>query len=138
MKFTPHDETEAKKLSERPAPLKEGRYQGLITEAIDKKTRDTNKDMIEFTIMVEGRTLKDWIVGENNRDALRLRHLCESCGGEVFQHYQSGTELSQSDFPGHRVTVVLSIKRGSKGFPSRNVIDDYAPPDASVVQLRSA
>jgi hypothetical protein len=136
-KYTPHTEEEAKKLAKKGEPLKEGNYQGTIAAAIEKLTRDTQKEMMEVTLNVDGRDIKDCIVGENDRDAARLLHLCQACGAEVFQRYKSGS-LSQSDLPGHRVTVRLSIKRGSKGYPPRNIVDDYEAADSSVVTLRSA
>jgi hypothetical protein len=61
---------------EAGALLEEGWHPGRITEAVQKRSRNNN-DMIEQTVLVRGRTLRDWLMG-NDRRAAKLRSCCRA------------------------------------------------------------
>jgi hypothetical protein len=132
MNYTPQSQDEVQKLALKSEPLKRGIYDGVITAAIVKLTRETDKEMLEITIDIRGRSIKDWFVGESKIGSARLRNLAEAVG--KLDRYETG-ELNQSDLPGLRVQVVLGVKRANKNFPARNFVEEYKPSTNSGVQL---
>lgn len=137
MRTTPRSETEAQKVSKRTL-LKPGWHPARITEAIEKVSKAGN-DTIELSVAVthgetDERTFRDWLT-DSPLGAAKLRHCCASVG--ALEKFEAG-EISQDDFPGHDVEVKLGIEK-KRGFPDRNVIQDYRAASASsVVPLRSA
>jgi hypothetical protein len=136
MKTTVRTESEAVQASMRRL-IRSGWYVGEIIEAIEKVARSGN-DTIELTVIVEGRTLRDWLT-DAGRGSLKLRHCCQACGDDVFRRYEAG-EITQEDFPGHHVQVKIGVQKGTSAYPGdRNVIEDYRPTaDYRVVNLRPA
>jgi hypothetical protein len=134
MKTTVRTEAEAVKESIRRL-LKSGWHEGEIIEAVEKVARSGN-DTIELTILVEGRTLRDWLT-DIGKGSLKLRHCCQACGDDVFQRYEAG-EVTQEDFLGQHVQVKIGIQKGTRNFPGdRNIIEDYRPLAGSrIVNLR--
>jgi hypothetical protein len=137
MRTTPRSESEAQKVSKRTL-LKPGWLPARITEAIEKVSKAGN-DTIELSVSVEAaqgeeRTFRDWLT-DSNMGAAKLRSCCNAVG--ALDRYEAG-EISQDDFPGRDVQVKISIEK-KRGFPDRNIIEDYrASASASVVNLRAA
>jgi hypothetical protein len=136
MKITPRSEAEAQRESRRK-PLPSGWHDARITEAVEKLAAKSGKPMIEVAAIVQDaeggeRTLRDWL-NDSPLGAAKLRHACEAVG--ALARYESG-EIGQADFPGHDVRVKLGIEK-RRGYPDRNVIEDYAAVAAApVVNLR--
>jgi hypothetical protein len=136
MKTTPHSEAEAQNLSRRKL-LSAGWHDARILESCEKPTRQ-GRDMIELLVGVidaDGieRQLRDWLT-DSTLGAAKLRHACEAVG--ALARYEAG-EIGQADFPGHTCRVRISIDK-KKGYPERNMIDDYAATAAHVINLRGA
>jgi hypothetical protein len=115
-----------------------GWHEGRIAEAIEKPSKRSGKDMIELTIIVTDadgneRTFLDWLT-DSPLGAIKLRHACEAVG--ALSRFEAG-EIGQADFPGHDVRVKLGVEK-KRGYPDRNVIEDYAASAAAVIALRSA
>jgi hypothetical protein len=133
--FTPTPDDEAKEFTTDTKPLERGVYEGVITKAIDTFTHETEKEMLEVTIKIRGRSIKDWFVGESKIGAARLRNLAEAIG--KLDRYKTG-ELSARDItPGTPVQVVLGVKRGNKNYRARNFVEEYKRSSNSVVELRA-
>jgi hypothetical protein len=137
MQTTPKTEAEARSASRRV--MLSGWHDARIVLAHEARSKRGN-DMIEISVTVtdaEGhdRTFRDWLT---NRalGGLKLRHACEAVG--ALARYDSG-EIEAADFPeGHTLRVKIGIEK-KRGFPDRQVIEDYAASSAaSVVTLRSA
>jgi hypothetical protein len=137
MRTTPRSDSEARLASSRTL-VKAGWHPARITEAVEKPSRRGN-EMIELTVVVRDaggneRELRDWLT-DSDMGAEKLRNCCKAVG--VIDRYEVG-EISQEDFPGHDVEVKLGIEK-KRGFPDRNVIEDYRAADSSVVHhLRPA
>jgi hypothetical protein len=136
MRTTPRTEDEAKRASSRTL-FKPGWRLARINEGGERPDRFGN-DMIELLVSVPDgqggeRLIKDWLFS-TDRGAAKLRHCCEAVG--ALDAYERG-EISQEDFPGHDVEVKLGIEK-KRGFPDRNIIEDYRPAASAVVQLRPA
>ena len=136
MRVTNRSEDEAKRASSRTL-LKAGWYPARIKDAVDKVAK-SGRDMIEQTVVVGAgdgneRELRDWLT-DSDMGAAKLRNCCKAVG--ALNRYEAG-EISQDDFPGHDVQVKLAIEK-KRGFPDRNVVEDYRPIGAPVAQLRSA
>jgi len=135
MKTTFRSESDAIRVSRRGL-LSVGWHDAPIIEAIEKASK-RGTDMIELTITIadaEGnqRTLRDWLT-DTALGAAKLRHACEAVG--ALTRYESGA-IGQADFPGHDVRVKIGIEK-KRGYPDRNVIEDYAAASAAV-DLRAA
>jgi hypothetical protein len=126
-------ESEAQKASRKSGTWKPGWYPCRIGDAREKVSNAGN-DCFELTDIVRNmagdeRTIRDWLVG-TNRGLLKLKHAIEAVGAS--EKYLAGEEITQDDFPGHDVEVKLAIEK-KRGFPDRNVIEDYRASSASVV-----
>ena len=112
--------------------LEERWHTGRITEAVQKRNQ-YKKDMIELSVIVGGRTLRDWLMG-NDKGAAKVRSCCNAVG--ALDAYEAG-EISQDLFPGHDVEVKIIVEK-RRGFPDQNRIEEYRPAAASsVVPLRA-
>lgn len=137
MRVTPKSEAEARNAS-RNLLLPRGWHDGRIDEATEKLSNAGN-DMIELTVVVfapdgSQRTLPDWLTA-SDRAAQKLRNACVAVG--ALPTYEAG-EITAVNFPGHAVRVKIGVEK-RKGWPDRNVIEDYAPAAAgAVVNLRRA
>jgi hypothetical protein len=137
MRVTGRSEAEAVKASRRTL-LRSGSYDAMFREAVEKESKRGN-EMIEAVVVVydgEGgeREFRDFLTN-TTLGALKLRHACEAIGS--ISKYESG-DISAADFAGSNVRVKIGTEK-RRGWPDRNIIEDYAPPSASgVVQLRSA
>ena len=92
--------------------------------------------MIEVVLAVTDadneRQFRDYLVNSVLGVAvIKLRHACAAVN--ALEKYEAG-EITQDDFPGRacRVHVIVEKKRG---FPDRNVIDDYAPLTVNLPQV---
>ena len=138
MKTTPRSAEEAAKVSHR-ALLHAGWHGGRIVDATEKLSKQRGTEMIELTVIVldangNERTLRDWLTN-TNLGALKLRHAAEAV--DAMAKYQAG-EIGQADFPGHDVSVKISIQK-RRGWPDSNQIEDYAAVTAGhVVNLRAS
>jgi hypothetical protein len=133
MKTTPRSETEARKAA-RPVLLRTGWHDGEFREAAERQSKRGN-DMIEVVVAVrEGdgneREFRDYLT-DAGMGALKLRHACMAVG--VLDKYEAG-EIGAADFPGHACRVKLGVEK-KRGYPDRNVIEDYAA--SSVVALQA-
>jgi len=111
-------------------------YPAEIRGAIEKVSARDN-DMIETELVVfdtdgSERQFRDWLV-DTPRGAAKLRHACEAAG--VLDRYEAG-EISASSFRNKCCRVQIGIEK-KRGYPDRNVIEDYGVADA-VVNLRAA
>jgi len=136
LKITPRTEGDAHKAARRTL-LKPGLYDARIREAGGRPSKAGN-DMVELVIEVpdadgNAREFRDYLT---NSDfcAVRLRHACEAVG--ALARYDAG-EIAAADFPGQAVRVRIGVEK-RRGWPDRNVIEDYASADRSVVRLREA
>jgi hypothetical protein len=136
MKVPGWSEAEAVKASRRTL-LRSGSYDAMFRAAVEKRSKRDN-DMIEAGVVVydgEGgeREFRDFLTN-TSLGAAKLRHACEAVG--ALAKYEAG-EISAADFTGNVRVKIGTEKR--RGWPDRNVIEDYAPASASgVVHLRSA
>jgi hypothetical protein len=131
-------ESEAQKASRRLRVWKSGWYDGRIDDAREMLSKAGN-DCFELSVIVRDaagaeRTLRDW-PNATSFGLLKLKHAIEAVGASG--KYSAGEEISQDDFPGHDVQVKIGIEK-KRGFPDRNVIEDYRAASSSVVALRSA
>jgi hypothetical protein len=138
MRVNPKSESEAREAS-RSVLLKPGWHDARIDDAADKLSKAGN-DMIELGVAVAApdgseRIFRDWLTA-SDRGALKLRNACIAVGAQ--SAYEAG-EISAADFPGHAVRVKLGVEK-RRGYPDRNVIEDYAAAPASgvVTPLRAA
>lgn len=119
MNFEPKDE---KQLAES-RPLRAGVYPFEILEAWEK-TSNAGNPMIELKVQIEAngasRTLPDYLLAKGIR-AEKLLHCCIACG--LRDKYDSGS-VADEDFRGKRGRLRLGLEK-KKGFPDRNVIEDY-------------
>lgn len=134
MRTTPRSETEALKLAERKL-FKPGWYDAQFREAVERPSKRGN-EMIEVVLAVTDadneRQFRDYLVNSVLGVAvIKLRHACAAVN--ALEKYEAG-EITQDDFPGRacRVHVIVEKKRG---FPDRNVIDDYAPLTVNLPQV---
>jgi hypothetical protein len=94
--------------------------------------------MMKLTVIVddgdgEQRTFTDYLT-DTAFGGVKLRHCCAA--RSVLAKFESGS-IDQSDFPGP-VRVKIGVEK-RRGYPDRNVIEDYAAAAASpVVNLRAA
>ena len=131
---TPHSEADAQRLSKRTL-LKPGEYDAHIREAIERPSRRGN-ELIEIAVLIpddagDERTFHDYLM-DSTLGAAKLRHACEAVG--ALAKYEAG-EVTAADFPGHAVRVRVGIEK-KRGYPDRNVIEDYVP--AGTVHSRAA
>jgi hypothetical protein len=135
MRTTPRTEADAVKASRRTL-LPKGWTEGKIIEASDAPA----KSGAEMTTLVVGvpdadgveRQLRDYLT-DTPLCAARLRHVCEAVG--ALAQFEAG-EISAADFPGHTVRIKIGVEK-KRGYPDRNVIEDYGTASASgVVSLR--
>lgn len=136
MKITPRTEGDAQKTARRTL-LKPGLYDAHIREASERPSKAGN-DMVELVIEVPDadgnrREFHDYLTN-SAFGAVKLRHACEAVG--ALAHYDAG-EIAAADFPGQAVRVRIGVEK-RRGWPDRNVIEDYASADRSVVRLREA
>jgi hypothetical protein len=130
MRTTPRSETEAVAVA-RNVLLRAGWYDAEFREAVEK-TSSRNNAMIEVDVAVSDpdgneRLFRDWLV-DTPRGAAKLLHACDAAG--VIERYEAG-EIVASDFPGKRCRVRVGVEKG-RGYPDRNVIEDYAAAHAPV------
>lgn len=122
MIFEPKNE---KQLAEN-RPLHAGVFQFEIVEAWEK-TSNAGNPMFELKVNVTNgngisRTLADYLLPKGVR-AEKLLHCCVACN--MRDKYESGA-VSPGDFVGKRGRIRLGLEK-KKGYPDRNVIDDYLP-----------
>jgi hypothetical protein len=103
--------------------LPKGSYAFLVLEAAEK-TSSNNNPMLELKLRVSNgnglsRTLFDYLLPQR---ADKLRHAAAACG--VLDRYDAG-EVSDSDFRGKRGRLMLAVEKGKKGYPDKNVVEDY-------------
>jgi hypothetical protein len=128
MKTTPRSDADAQKASRRTL-LRSGSYDAMFREAVEKESRRGN-EMIEVSVVVydgEGgeREFRDFLTN-TALGAAKLRHACEAVGAAVgaLAKYEAG-EITAADFTGNVRVKIGTEKR--RGWPDRNVIEDYAP-----------
>ena len=119
MNFQPRSEREIAET----ALLRKGEYDFLIIDASEKRSAAGN-EMIELKLNVSHgngltRTLNDYLVAKRPD---KLRHCCVACG--LLEKYESGC-LSEDDFIGKRGRLRLAVEKSRKGYPDRNVVEDY-------------
>lgn len=136
MRVTSRSEQDAQRVSKR-ALLRREWYPAQINEAGESVSQKGN-DYIALTLVVSAgdgdeRTFRD-VLTNTPLGAAKLRHACEAVG--VLAKYEAG-EISQDDFPGHDVQVKIGVEK-KRGFPDRNVIEDYQAAASAVVDLRAA
>lgn len=138
MRTTPRSDADAQKASRRTL-LRSGSYDAMFREAVEKESKRGNEMIAVVVTVYDGdggeREFRDFLTN-TALGAAKLRHACEAVG--ALAKYEAG-EVQQDDFPGHTVRVKVGIEK-KRGYPDRNVIEDYAPASAAsgVVQLRSA
>ncbi len=106
--------------------LPKGIYDFEIEDAWEKKSA-ANNEMIEIRVRVSNgnglsRTLRDYLVAKRLE---KLLHCCAACG--LADKYRNGC-LSDDDFVGKRGRLRLGVEK-KRGFPDRNVIEDYVSPE---------
>jgi hypothetical protein len=114
-----------------------GNYDGECREAAEGLSKNNN-DRIEVVWVVRDadcneREYHDYLT-DVGRGALKLRRACAAVG--ALGKYEAG-EISPADFVGHVCLLKIGIEK-RRGWPDRNVIEDYAAADASIVRLRAA
>lgn len=113
--------------------LEPGWHLARIIEAVEKLSQN-NKPMIELSLDVGGRTLRDWLTA-SERAAAKVRSCCLACN--CVNSYDR-EEISQDLFPGHDVEVKIIVHK-QRNFPDSNRVELYRSAAASaVVTLRSA
>jgi hypothetical protein len=122
----------------QPSLLRPGWYDGEFGEVIERISLRGN-EVFDARVAVrhaDGTTheIRDFLL-DGGRGGLKLYHAC--CAVGVGAKYEAKQEISASDFTGHAVRVKIGIER-KRGFPDRNIIEDYAAAAAEVVKLRSA
>ena len=120
MEFVPKNE---KQLAEN-RPLHAGVFSFEILEAWEK-TSQAGNPMFELKVQISNgngisRTLADYLLPKGVR-AEKLLHCAIACG--LRHEYDSGS-LPASSFVGKRGRLRLGLEK-KKGFPDRNVIEDY-------------
>ena len=116
--------------------LRSGWHDGECREAIEKPSKRGN-EMIEVVFIVRDadgneREFHDYLT-DAGRGSLKLRHACAAVG--ALGKYDAG-EIAAADFPGHVCRLRIGIEK-RRGWPDRNVIEDYMPADTAVVRLAS-
>ena len=119
MNFQPCSE---QKVSDRKL-LEKGEYRFEILDAWEK-TSTAGNPMIELKVRVWdvnglSRTLTDYLVAKRVE---KLRSCCAACG--LIDKYDLGC-VSDDDFPGKRGRLKVAIEKGKRGYPDRNVIEEY-------------
>jgi len=136
MKTRAYTETEAVEASRRTL-LAPGWTDGaVIREAEERTSARSGNEMIELAVAVPDgrggeRVLKDYLTSTSLGER-RLRRASEAV--LALDRYSAG-EISASDFPGHTVRVKIGVEK-KRGYAPRNIIEDYAVSEASVVSLR--
>ena len=135
MKTSGRSEAEAVKAASRRL-LKSAWCDATISEASEQESKRGN-DMMKITVIVddgagEERTFTDYLT-DTAFGGVKLRHCCAARG--VLAKFEAGS-IDQSDFPGP-VRVKIGVEK-RRGYADRNIIEDYAAADSSVVSLRSA
>jgi hypothetical protein len=135
VKTSGRSEAEAVKAASRKL-LKSAWYDATISEASEQESRRGN-DMMKLTVVVddgagEERTFTDYLT-DTAFGGAKLRHCCAARG--VLAEFEAGS-IDQSDFPGP-VRVKIGVEK-KRGYPDRNVIEDYAAAESGVVTLRAA
>lgn len=105
-------------------PLHSGVFNFEILEAWEK-TSQAGNPMFELKVQISNgngvsRTLADYLLPKGVR-AEKLLHCCIACG--IREKYDSGS-LAPDDFVSRRGRLRLGLEK-KKGFPERNVIEDY-------------
>jgi hypothetical protein len=136
MRINPKSEAEAREAA-RHVLLRADWYDARIADAAEKQSKAGN-DVIELGVAVSApdgseRTFRDWLTA-NERGAQKARNCCLAVG--ALRAYEAG-EISADLFPGQNLRVKIGVEK-RRGWPDRNVIEDYAAADASIVRLRSA
>jgi hypothetical protein len=131
MRTSGRSESEAQQAA-RPVLLRPGWYDGECREAAEGPSKNGN-DRIEVVFVVSEREFRDYLT-DVGRGGLKLRHACAAVG--ALAKYEAG-EIAAADFPGHVCRLRIGVEK-RRGWPDRNVIEDYMPADTAVVPLRSA
>lgn len=118
MRFEPKTEKEI--ADSRVLP--KGTYEFEIEEA-QEKTSNAGNDMFVLTVRVSNgnglsRTLPDYLLPKR---AEKFRNCCAACG--LLDKYEGGV-LSDDDFVARRGRCRIGVEK-KKGFPDRNMIEDY-------------
>ncbi len=122
----------------QPSLLRSGWYDGEFSEVIEfVSQRENDTFAAQVVIRLEDgttRTLRDYLV-DVGRGGLKFYNAAVSSG--VGAKYEAKQEISPYDFVGKAVRVKIAIEK-KRGFPDRNIIEDYAAPASEIVKLRSA
>ena len=108
--------------------LEPGWHLARIIEAVEKLSQN-NKPMIELSLDVGGRTLRDWLTA-SEKAAAKVRSCCIACN--CVDSYDR-EEISQDLFPGHDVEAKIIIHKQQRNFPDQNRIELYRSASASAV-----
>ena len=131
-------EAEALKASREMRTWKPGWYSGRIDTARETLSKAQN-ECFELSVIVRNaagdeRTFKDWLTA-TKFGMLKLLHCIEAVG--ALEKYNVGQEITDDDFPGHEIEVKLAIEK-KRGFPDRNIIEDYRAAAAASINPRPA
>lgn len=131
-------EAEALRASREMRTWKPGWYSGRIDAARETLSKAQN-ECFELSVIVRDaagneRSFRDWLTA-TKFGLLKLRHCIEAVG--TLEKYNAGEEITEDDFPGHEVDVKLSIEK-KRGFPDRNIIEDYRAAASEFANLRPA
>jgi hypothetical protein len=115
-----------------------GDYDGECREAAEGLSRNNNARIETVWIVRDAdgneREFHDYLT-DVGRGALKLRRACAAVG--AIGKYEAAAEITPADFVGQVCRLKIGIEK-RRGWPDRNVIEDYAPADVSVVRLRAA
>ena len=100
-----------------------GPYAFVILEAEEKLSASKGNPMIELRLEVsrrdgKKRVIRDYLLPQRQQKLLNAAKACD-----VLETYSAG-QLIPDDFIGKSGTLRLSVQR-SRGFPPKNVVEDY-------------
>jgi hypothetical protein len=123
----------------RPSLLRPGWHDGEFGEVVERLSQRGN-EIFDLRVVVRDvdsnpHEIRDFLA-DTGRGGLKFYHACVAVGAGA--KYEAEQEISAADFVGP-VRVKISVEK-RRGYPDRNIIEDYGAPVASpgVVHLRSA
>jgi hypothetical protein len=122
----------------QPSLVRSGWYDGEFGEVIERLSQ-RQKEIFDARVVIylaDGTKLevRDFLV-DAGRGGLKFFNACVAVG--IQAKYEAQQEISAADFIGKTVRVKVGVEK-KRGFPDRNIIEDYAAPAAEIVKLRSA